>query len=310
MTQNNIIGSPVSSETWQTKSNGTPEMLSSSVSEYGVTYNGDIKPIRTYGLEADKPISQNNIGTFNPNQLIRDPNYIKPQSEVSYNSNGQAVESKDLIGNRISTTLYYYNHTLPIASVANASYKEVAYTSFEKELGSYYPDPNCGFTNDSKWEASGNVTFPEDASAPTGKSCAQLNLGGAINVRSCDFLPITKDYKLTFWASSPSFTLLDGSIPFTKGIIVNGWTYYEFNLPPGTPLPYISGTCKIDEIRLYPKNASMATTTYTPGVGKTSECDINNRITYYEYDGLNRISKVFDDHHNIIKTYEYHYKNN
>ena len=51
----------------------------------------------------------------------------------------------------------------------------------------------------------------------------------------------------------------------------------------------------LDELRLYPKDAQMITTAYDPKVGKTAECDENNRITYYEYDGLGRLVYVKDE---------------
>lgn len=311
MKNDNVVNVPISSETWQTKSGGLPELISLSVSEFGLAPNGDYKTIKTYSLQTDKPIPQSTIGVFNPNQLIRNNTLIQPQTEFVYNGSGNLVQDKDLQGNRNTTTLYYYDHLLPVANVVNATFNEVAYTSFEKGWGSAIPDINCGYVTDSKWEASNNVVFSvDDVSAPTGKSCAQLNVGGAISLfGECNFTGITKDYKLTLWASSTSFSVNGNLIPYIKGPVINGWTYYEFNLPAGSPRPVITGTCKIDELRLYPKNASMATTTYDVGIGKTSECDINNRITYFEYDGLGRPTKVLDENRNIIKTYEYHFKN-
>jgi YD repeat-containing protein len=64
----------------------------------------------------------------------------------------------------------------------------------------------------------------------------------------------------------------------------------------------------LDEVRYYPKGATMITYTYDPGIGKTSECDPNNRITRYEYDGLGRLVKVKDQYNNLIKTFEYNYQ--
>jgi hypothetical protein len=52
----------------------------------------------------------------------------------------------------------------------------------------------------------------------------------------------------------------------------------------------------------------MRTVTYDPQVGKTSECDENNRITYYEYDNLSRLRFIKDENRNIIKMYEYNLK--
>jgi YD repeat-containing protein len=51
----------------------------------------------------------------------------------------------------------------------------------------------------------------------------------------------------------------------------------------------------------------MSTYTYDPIIGMTSECDINNRISYYEYDALSRLMLIRDQDKNVIKTIEYKY---
>jgi YD repeat-containing protein len=64
----------------------------------------------------------------------------------------------------------------------------------------------------------------------------------------------------------------------------------------------------VDELRLYPQNAQMTTYTYNSLVGMSSQCDIDNRVTYYYYDSLGRLKVVKDQDGNIVKTYQYHYK--
>lgn len=56
-------------------------------------------------------------------------------------------------------------------------------------------------------------------------------------------------------------------------------------------------------------NAQVITYTYKPLVGITSETDINRRTTYYDYDDLGRLKTIKDHDGNILKQYEYHYKN-
>jgi YD repeat-containing protein len=52
----------------------------------------------------------------------------------------------------------------------------------------------------------------------------------------------------------------------------------------------------------------MTTYTYQPLIGLTSHCGTDNRIQYYEYDGLGRLQDIKDADGNIIKTFEYHYQ--
>jgi YD repeat-containing protein len=60
-------------------------------------------------------------------------------------------------------------------------------------------------------------------------------------------------------------------------------------------------------LRFYPQGAQMTTYTYTPLVGMSSECDVDNRISYYYYDALGRLRYAKDQDGNILKTIEYHY---
>jgi hypothetical protein len=296
MKNDNILNVPVSTEIWQTKANSTPEMISSSITEFGLAPNGDYKPIKTYGLQSKEPVPQSTIGVFNPSQLIRNSNLIIPQTEVIYNGAGKPVQTNDLQGKRKSSTIFNSGFGYPIASIANAGIDEVAYTSFESV-------DNAG--NYMSWNWTINNAFNVDPACPTGKRCS-----GGTGMFFTTSVIMNKDYTLSFWAKTDDFSVNNGAFTVKTGPTINGWTYHEYDIPAGSNSPVITGNSYIDELRLIPKNASMTTITYEPGIGKTSECDINNRITYYEYDGLGRISKVFDEHHNIIKTYEYHYKTN
>jgi len=86
-----------------------------------------------------------------------------------------------------------------------------------------------------------------------------------------------------------------------------GWRLYQHQITGATALT-VAGSGLIDELRLYPKGALMSTVSYKQGIGKVAECDANNRILYYEYDALGRLKTTRDQNRNIIKTYEYNYK--
>ena len=52
----------------------------------------------------------------------------------------------------------------------------------------------------------------------------------------------------------------------------------------------------------------MISYTYAPLIGMTSECDADNRITYYFYDTLGRLKWIKDQDGNIVKTIQYHFQ--
>ena len=61
----------------------------------------------------------------------------------------------------------------------------------------------------------------------------------------------------------------------------------------------------IDEIRICPQDAQMTTYTYLPGIGITSQTDVNGNTTYYEYDSLGRLVTIKDNERHLLKKYEY-----
>lgn len=53
---------------------------------------------------------------------------------------------------------------------------------------------------------------------------------------------------------------------------------------------------------------SVVTYTYRPAVGVTSQTDTNGATTFYEYDNAGRLVSIKDQHGDIVKTYDYHYR--
>jgi hypothetical protein len=200
-----------------------------------------------------------------------------------YNKYGQIVEQAK--ANDFKTTYLWDYHSLyPVAEIKKADSAGVAYTSFE---------------GDSKggWTYSGSVSA--DASAPTGGYCYNTTGG---NITRSGLTSTT--YVVSYWGKNGSVSVNSGS-PGVSGRALGNWTYYEHEIT-GSSIT-LSGNKYIDEVRLYPKGAMMTTYTFNPLIGMTSQCDINNRIVYYEYDGLGRLVLVRDQDKNIIKKICYNY---
>lgn len=87
------------------------------------------------------------------------------------------------------------------------------------------------------------------------------------------------------------------------------WTYVESKIPvTGTTYNISVPTIQLDELRFYPVTAQMTTYTYEPLIGMTSQCDVNNKIIYYEYDSFGRLKTIRDQDKNVIKTMDYQYQ--
>jgi YD repeat-containing protein len=103
------------------------------------------------------------------------------------------------------------------------------------------------------------------------------------------------DYVLSYWAK-------EGNAP---------WSYREksiVNYQPGQTIATNPVNGYIDEVRLFPKGATMTTYTYEPLVGVTSMTDSNNVTVYYNYDTFGRLSCLRDQDNNILECYEYKYQ--
>ncbi len=98
------------------------------------------------------------------------------------------------------------------------------------------------------------------------------------------------DFILSYWQKYPNEWILNSS-----SVTVSSGSF-TINL-----------TGQVDEVRFYPKGSQMTTYTYDPLIGKTSECDANNRITYYEYDSFGRLKNIRDQDRNIVKRFDYGY---
>jgi YD repeat-containing protein len=64
----------------------------------------------------------------------------------------------------------------------------------------------------------------------------------------------------------------------------------------------------LNNLRANLPNAFVTTYTYAPLVGMTSQTDPAGRTTYYEYDGLGRLSLIRDKDQNSIKKFDYQYQ--
>lgn len=200
--------------------------------------------------------------------------------------------SQNKSGDAVHSYLYDYANTYPIAEIINADSSNVAYTSFEAD-------------------GTGNWTLGS-GTINTGIAFSGNNSFYATSTISKSGLSSDKTYIVSYWSLAGAFGIpgtLAGYPKKGKTININGnsWVFYLHKVT-GQSTISLSGQGTLDELRLYPGDAQMTTYTYDPLVGMTSQTDVANRTTYYEYDGLARLKRVRDQDRNILKSLEYQYQ--
>jgi hypothetical protein len=286
-----ILSKPIETVKYQTDRSGNTSITGGVITTYKAGGKGLADQVNM--LETTQAISSDNFkfststaGT--PTAISTDPHYANRLTFDNYDNYGNLMEqakSNDLH----ESYIWDYNNQSPIAKVTNAAVSDIAYTSFEADgtgnwvLGSTSRNASAAITG------SGAYTLNSDISKSG--------------------LTSSTTYVVSYWTLNASPFSIPGTISGypVKGKTINGWTLYVHRVT-GQNTVSLSGSGLIDELRLYPLGAQMTTYTYTPLVGITNQCDVGNRVTYYEYDGFQRLKRIRDQDHNILKTFDYQYQ--
>jgi YD repeat-containing protein len=183
-----------------------------------------------------------------------------------------------------------------IAGCSNALLDDIAFAGFETGYAGGWTGINNTYIQNSE-----GITGSRHYSQ-SGFSFSKSSLSSA-----------TK-YIVSYWSRNGAYSISGTQTGYPQTLssrIVNGntWTLYLHQVT-GLSTITITGSGAIDELRLYPVNAQMTTYAYDPLIGIRSQCDANNRITYYEYDGFGRLKTIRDQDKNVIKTLDYQYLKN
>jgi len=328
----NIVGEPLETVNYQEDNLGNKTILSGSAVIYKGGGNGlkdEILSIETntpIGLSTFK-FSNKTIGVLpnvsgNSTTFNLDSRYASKLKFNNYDAKGNIIQY-NLTGNIIKSYIWGYNKTYPIAEAINAKSNEIYFSDFEKN----------------GWDGAAPITGTLDAydntKAHSGRYSGRIdNVGpGEKTVHADTWLTISltqpTKFKYSGWVYStgPSAEIFlfmktateQNYFTYVSSVVsyeTNKWVYVEgeYTVPANITKLNIridnnsAGTVWFDDIRLSPSNAQMTTYTYDPLIGMTSQSDANNRVMYYEYDGLGRLSLARDKDKNILKKFCYNYK--
>jgi len=262
-----------------------------------------------YQLETDQPIPYGDL-TFQesltddmPGVFTMDNRYQQVIDITEHSNTGTPLEAQRTKDEPVSV-LISKDELRPVARVISGAYRDIAYTSFESVN-------DVSSKANGRWTISGEGGGWSNASAYTGINAFNLS-----NTRDATTsVQMAGDYILTFWAKvAVGFEVSVSGAVVQSTANTSDWAYYEVPLAgvPANSIISITGIAsgeKIDELRLYPKNALMSTYTYDPeSLQVTSMTDANNKTNYFEYDGFERLQYVYDQNKNLIGYNDYQYK--
>lgn len=295
MKQRNMV-SPVIEEQTLLYKDGVKKLISGTFTKYKTINDGYYVPESVSKLETVVPLADTTVSSISTdNQLTLHPNYREELIFDTYTPAGN-IETFHKPGGIRESYLWDYQSALPVAHAINASAAEVAYTSFES-------GGNGG------WQFSGTVSLRADGSTlPTGKRFYNLTNTNTISKQG---LVLSNDYVISYWSMNGAFAVTGGNpvVSVKTGTVISGWTYFQHIVKATSTTITIQGTGSIDEVGLRPASSQLSTYTYDPLVGTTSTADSNGVITYFDYDGFQRLRTITDQNGKVLKRYHYHYAN-
>ncbi|MBC7508704.1 MAG: hypothetical protein H7320_08150 [Ferruginibacter sp.] len=241
---------------------------------------------KIYSAELLNPITDFAPSVIINNTLNKDSRYKQQVNFDKYDAYGNISEQQKF--NDLATVyIWDYGNFYPVAEVLNADSISVAYTSFESN-------------GKGNWNIASDLRNLSESF--TGNKSYTLSNGNIYKTN----LDETKTFIVSYWSFGNAQTV--NGTTAVAGRSYNGWNFFQhLVINPVGGIITISGKGTVDELRLYPKSAQMTTCTYNPLTGITSQCDLNNKIIYYEYDALSRLSLIRDQDKNILKMYCYNY---
>jgi hypothetical protein len=253
------------------------------------TYQSNGLPAKIYGLELSSPLTSFTTSSIVSGLLSFNSNY-KIQGTMTYSGHTLIEQAKT--NDMPSSYVWDYISGRPVASVVNANSSNIAYTSFETAATGGWTIPTTSFNT--TYSFSGIRSFNMSASTPISKSLTAT----------------AKKQVVSYWTRGGALTVTANGVAVAASaasLVSQQWSYFEHIAPIGTTSIQVTGTGIVDELRTYPINSQMTTYGFTHETGVTSQIDQNNKITYYEYDGLNRLINIRDEQSNIIKNIKYNY---
>jgi len=180
-----------------------------------------------------------------------------------------------------------------VVNIVGAALDKVAYMGMEPEMAGYHFSV-----------AHGNQ---EQGAAFSGNYYVKA---GAVVTSST--MPVGR-YLLTLYTKGQGNVSVNVGSQSVSGTSTSTWQYQQLELNITTPNTVVTITpasgVALDEIRLHPVSSQMTSRTYYDWGGIRDMVDVKGQKLIYEYDIFLRLKAIKDLDGNILKTWNYHYKN-
>lgn len=275
MKEHHLINIPI--ETISEKNDMIIEGKLSTYHEDHLGYEGaDLRKYTDLKLSLSEPLNKTSFVPSNSGKgIIIDNHYDTLYIYNEFDQSSNPIYTQTLQGDEYSY-IYGYNKQLLIAAVHNARTREESSTTDRILRGEIF---HTSFEDD---------TISQVKIVPLAKTGRKV-YQGVYELQYSGPQP-TDTLKLTYWIS------------YDQG---QSWTKKEEIRPVWGNIMLGEENAYIDEIRIYPRDAQMTTYTYLPGIGITTQTDVNDNTTYYEYDALGRLTTIRNNERHLLKKYDY-----
>lgn len=251
----------------------------------------------------------------------------------TYSPQGAKVQT--VVGNDNVPVSYIwaYNQTYPVAEFYNANNEDVSYCGFENSNTSnlffvidnqnwgnlssnsftttnkHTGDFSCVLAPTQQWGPSKKIYPTSGISEYVFSAWLQTDTDfevGTVNlvcqIFKKDGTVIYKDMKYDGTGGNWSYVSLLVDISNISNIDYLSFWIWNTTATTASPQKIL-----IDDILVYPKQATVTYLTYLNATGQTSQTDVNAQSMFYEYDGLGRLQAVKNNDKDIMNFYEYEY---
>lgn len=287
---------------------GTKRLVSAEIIPH-TTQPGPL-PTAHYQLLATTALNPSSVANYSGNTI---PSGYQWTDNYTYDLRANLIKQEQQ-GGQLQSYIWDSTGEYVIAKATNAAPNELFHDSFEDRTGWL----GSGLTYDTARVHAGQIAAKVSAPSLTETS-------NASNKWLTISLPAPAKFRYAGWIYSdgPTADIIlvmkttGGSIStdVLTSSATGKWVFVEkeFTVPANITQLSIridnngGGNVWFDDIRLHPSQARMVTYTHDPLIGMTSQADMNNRFTYYEYDALGRLILIRDHDRNILKKVTYNY---